>query len=206
MHFNHTCRVPTFAAVHCYSAPCASKTVSQVGITQELPGTDATQQLMAVVSALTAKVDNLTATVSGLSTEFAVFKNQQHTVCSETSTVAPTPFLASGAQQGQRKSAVCQHSLCDPPTKKNKAAGQCATAAAPTPRMDTPAKPVKGATRQPRSLSGWPLLPLLQRTSHLWQTVRKIMQVNGHWSAERRSSATAQSQPGLPALSRTRDP
>ena len=109
---------------------------------------------MAVVSALVAKVDNLTATVSGLSTEFAAFKNQQHTLCSETSTVASTPSLASGAQQGQGESAVCQHSLCDPPTKKDKAAGQCATAAAPTPRMDTPAKPVKGATRQPRSLSG----------------------------------------------------
>ncbi|XP_045102607.1 predicted GPI-anchored protein 58 [Portunus trituberculatus] len=109
---------------------------------------------MAVVSALAAKVDNLTATVSGLSTEFAAFKNQQHTVCSGTSTVAPTPSLASGAQQGQGESAVCQHSLCDPPKKKDNAAGQCATAAAPTPRMDTPAKPVKGATQQPLSPSG----------------------------------------------------
>ncbi|XP_045103033.1 uncharacterized protein LOC123499297 [Portunus trituberculatus] len=34
---------------------------------------------MAVVSALATKVDNLTATGSGLSTEFAAFKNQQHT-------------------------------------------------------------------------------------------------------------------------------
>ncbi|XP_045113670.1 protein ZBED8-like [Portunus trituberculatus] len=89
--------------------------------------------------------------VSGLSTEFAVFKNQQHTVCSGTSTVAPTLSPASGAQQGQGESAVCQHSLCNPPKKKDNAAGQCATAAAPTPRIDTPDKPVKGATRQPWS-------------------------------------------------------
>ncbi|XP_045123589.1 mucin-7-like [Portunus trituberculatus] len=139
--------------------PQHTATVPQAGNTQELPATDATQQLMAVVSALGAKVDNLTATVSGLSTEFAAFKNQQHTVCSGTATVAPTPSLASGAQQGQGESAVCQHSLCDPPKKKDNAAGQCATAAAPTPRMDTPAKPVKGATRQPRSPSGMALLP-----------------------------------------------
>ncbi|MPC98613.1 hypothetical protein E2C01_093987 [Portunus trituberculatus] len=63
--------------------------------------------------------------------------NQQHTVCSETSTVAPTPSLASGAQQGQGESAECQCSLY-PSKKKDNATGQCATAAAPTLRMDTP--------------------------------------------------------------------
>ncbi|MPC84618.1 hypothetical protein E2C01_079362 [Portunus trituberculatus] len=125
--------------------PVPPNTVPQSGITQELPGTDATQQLMPVVSALAAKVDNLTATVSALSYEFASFKNQQHIVCSGTFIVAPTPSPASGAQHGQGERAVCQHSLCDPLKKKDNAAGQCATAAAPTPRMDTPAKPVKGA-------------------------------------------------------------
>ncbi|XP_045112505.1 predicted GPI-anchored protein 58 [Portunus trituberculatus] len=140
--------------------PLCLQTLPQAGITQELPATDTAQQVMAVVSALAAKVDNLTATVSGLSTKFAAFKNQQHTVCSGTSTVAPTPSPASGAQQGQGESAVCQHSLCDPPKKKDNAAGQCAIAAAPTPRMDTPAKPVKGSTRQLRSPSGMAPAPL----------------------------------------------
>ncbi|MPC85528.1 hypothetical protein E2C01_080308 [Portunus trituberculatus] len=109
--------------------PVHPNTVPQAGITQELPATDATQQLMTVVSALAAKVDNLTPTVSGLSTEFAAFKNQQHTVCNGTSTVAPTPSPASGVQQGQGESDVCQHSLCDPPKKKDNAARQCATTA-----------------------------------------------------------------------------
>ncbi|MPC56155.1 hypothetical protein E2C01_050108 [Portunus trituberculatus] len=109
---------------------------------------------MAVESALAAKVDNLSATVSGLSNEFADFKNQQHTVCSGTYNVAPTTSPVSGAQRGQRESDVCQHSLCDPPKKKENAAGQCATAVAPSPRMNTPTKPVKGSVRQPRSSSG----------------------------------------------------
>ncbi|MPC77529.1 hypothetical protein E2C01_071986 [Portunus trituberculatus] len=87
------------------------KTMPQPGVTQELPATDPTQQLMTVVSALAAKVDNLSATVSGLSNEFAAFKNQQHTVCGGTPTVAPTPSPASGAQQGQGESDVCQHSV-----------------------------------------------------------------------------------------------
>ncbi|MPC89463.1 hypothetical protein E2C01_084413 [Portunus trituberculatus] len=99
-------------------SPVPPNTVPQAGFTQELHATDATQQLMAMVSALAAKVDNLTATVSGLSTEFAAFKNQQHTVYSETSTVAPTPSPASGAQQGQGESDVYQHSLCDPTQEK----------------------------------------------------------------------------------------
>ncbi|MPC59429.1 hypothetical protein E2C01_053448 [Portunus trituberculatus] len=59
---------------------------------------------MAVVSMLAAKVDNLSATVSGLSNKFVSFKNQQHTVCSGTSTVAPTPSPASGAQHDQGES------------------------------------------------------------------------------------------------------
>ncbi|XP_045103037.1 protein VASP homolog [Portunus trituberculatus] len=133
--------------------PVPPKTVPQPDITKELPATDATRQLMAVMSVLAAKVDNLSATVSGLSNEFAAFKSQQHTVCSGTSTVAPTPYPASGAQWGQGESDVYQHSLCDPPKKKDNAAGQCATAAAPSPRMDTPTKPVKGAMRQPQSPS-----------------------------------------------------
>ncbi|MPC72057.1 hypothetical protein E2C01_066350 [Portunus trituberculatus] len=126
--------------------PVSPKTVPQPGATQKLPTTYPTQQLMAVVSALAAKVDNLPATVSGLSNEFVTFKNQQHTVCSGTPTVAPTPSSASGAQRGQGGSDVCRHSLCDPPKKKVNAAGQCAAAAAPSPRMDIPAKSVKGAT------------------------------------------------------------
>ncbi|MPC85609.1 hypothetical protein E2C01_080390 [Portunus trituberculatus] len=40
--------------------PVPPKTVPQPGVTQELPATNATQQLMAMVSALAAKVDNLT--------------------------------------------------------------------------------------------------------------------------------------------------
>ncbi|MPC61502.1 hypothetical protein E2C01_055575 [Portunus trituberculatus] len=134
--------------------PVPPKIVPQPGVTQELPATNSTQQLMAVVSTLAAKVDNLSATVSGLSNEFAAFKNQQHTVCSGTSPVAPTPSSASGAQRGQGESDVCQHSLWDPPKKKNNAAGQCATATTPSSRMDTPTKPVKGATQQPWSPSG----------------------------------------------------
>ncbi|MPC84357.1 hypothetical protein E2C01_079095 [Portunus trituberculatus] len=86
---------------------------------------------MAVVSVLAAKVDNLSATVSGLSNEFAAFKNQEHTVCSGTSTVAPTPSPTSGAQRGQGESDVYQHTL-----------------------IDTPTKPVKGATQQSQSPSG----------------------------------------------------
>ncbi|MPC72291.1 hypothetical protein E2C01_066590 [Portunus trituberculatus] len=134
--------------------PVPPKTVPQPGVTQELLAKDPTQQLMLVVSALAAKVDNLSAAVSGLSNEFATFKNQQHTVCSGTSTVAPTPSPASSAQRDQGESDVCQHSLYNPPKKKDNAAGQCATDAAPSSRMDTPTKPVKGATRQSRSPSG----------------------------------------------------
>ncbi|MPC87092.1 hypothetical protein E2C01_081943 [Portunus trituberculatus] len=198
-HFDYTCRVLTFATAHCYSAPCASK--HSAPARQELPATDATHQLMAVVSALAAKVDNLSATVSGLSDEFVTFKNQQHTVCSGTSTVAPTLSPASSAQRGQGESKVCQHSLCDPPKKKDNAAGQCATAAAPSPRIP----PSKGPHDNPRAPQGWPMLPLPQRASHLRQTVMRMLQVNGHWSATRRSAAPAQFQPGLPAPSQTRD-
>ncbi|XP_045126272.1 predicted GPI-anchored protein 58 [Portunus trituberculatus] len=152
---------------------------------------------MAVVSGLAAKVDNLSATVSGLSNEFATFKNQQHTVCSGTSPVAPTPSPASGAQWGQGERDVCQHSLCDPPKKKDNAAGQCATAAAPSPRMDTPTKPVKGAMRQPRSPSGMaPASPASES---------KSPEADCDEDAARRSAVPAQIHPGLPAPSQTRD-
>ncbi|MPC67687.1 hypothetical protein E2C01_061866 [Portunus trituberculatus] len=59
--------------------PVPPKTVPQPGVTQELPATDPTQQLMAVVSELAAKVDNLSATVSVLSNEFAAFTVQEAT-------------------------------------------------------------------------------------------------------------------------------
>ncbi|MPC31866.1 hypothetical protein E2C01_025169 [Portunus trituberculatus] len=120
-HFDYICRVPAFATAHCYSALCASKNSAPA---RHHSGT-ACHRLHPAVN----------GGVSGLSNEFAAFKNQQHTVCSGTSTVAPTTSPASGAQRGQGESDVCQHSLCDPSKKKDNAAEQCATAAAPSPRM-----------------------------------------------------------------------
>ncbi|MPC60905.1 hypothetical protein E2C01_054965 [Portunus trituberculatus] len=83
--------------------PVPPKTVPQPGVTQKLPATDSTQQVMVVVSALAAKVDSLSATVSGLSNEFATFKNQQHTVGSGTSPAAPTPISSEWCSAGPRK-------------------------------------------------------------------------------------------------------
>ncbi|MPC93988.1 hypothetical protein E2C01_089138 [Portunus trituberculatus] len=118
---------------------------------------------MAVVSALAAKVVNLTATVSGHSNEFAAFKNQQHTVCSGTSTVAPTPSPASGAQWGQGES---------DPVRPTQEKGQCWRAMCNcrctlTEDGCPPPKPVKKATRQPRSPSGMtPASPASESKSH----------------------------------------
>ncbi|MPC64436.1 hypothetical protein E2C01_058552 [Portunus trituberculatus] len=122
------------------------------GVTQELFATDPTQQLMAVVSTLAVKA-NLSATVSALNNEVAASKNQQHIVRSGTFPVAPTPSSVSGAKWDQGESDVCQQSLCNPPQEEDNAAGQCAGATAPSPRMDAPTKPVKGATQQPRGPS-----------------------------------------------------
>ncbi|MPC84167.1 hypothetical protein E2C01_078895 [Portunus trituberculatus] len=185
--------------------PVPPKTVPQLGITQELPATDSTQQLMAVVSTLAARVDNLSATVSAFSNEFATFKNQQHTVCSETPTVASTPSPVNGTKQDQGESDVCQHSLCNPLKKKVNAAGQCGTAAAPSPRIDAPPpSQSREPHNNPAAPQEWLLLSLPQKASHLRQTVMRILQVNGNWSAARRSAAPAQFQPGLPAPSQTR--
>ncbi|MPC63307.1 hypothetical protein E2C01_057404 [Portunus trituberculatus] len=77
-----------------------SKLVPQPGGTQELPATDPTQKLMAVVSVLATKVDNLSEMASAHSSEFATFKkNQQHTVPSGTSPMSPTPCPVSDAKR-----------------------------------------------------------------------------------------------------------
>ncbi|MPC59579.1 hypothetical protein E2C01_053603 [Portunus trituberculatus] len=69
----------------------------------------------------------------------------------------PQPHLQRAVLSGtkERVHMTCVSIACaTQPKKRVNAAGQCATATAPSPRMDTPTKPVKGATRQHRSPSG----------------------------------------------------
>ncbi|XP_063889529.1 uncharacterized protein LOC135116174 [Scylla paramamosain] len=110
---------------------------------------------MAVVNMLAAKVDNLSETVSALSYQFATFKKkQQQTVPGGMPPVAPTSCPVSNTKQDQGDSEVCLQSVCNPPQAEDNTAGQCAGAAAPSPRKAAPTKPVTGATRQPQGPSG----------------------------------------------------
>ncbi|MPC62356.1 hypothetical protein E2C01_056440 [Portunus trituberculatus] len=62
-----------------------------------------TQQLMAVVSTLSAKVDNLSTKVPAFTNEFAAFKNQQYTVCSGTSPSGPNFIFSERCSAGPRR-------------------------------------------------------------------------------------------------------
>ncbi|MPC79061.1 hypothetical protein E2C01_073573 [Portunus trituberculatus] len=152
---------------------------------------------MAVVSTLAAKGDNLSATVSGLSNEFSAFKNQQHTVCSGTSTVASTTSPVSGAQRGQGKSDAHLKSVWEALFSFRPLVAQGSVQLLLHPHREW--IPPPSQSREPRdnpgALQGWPLLPLPQRASHLKQSVRRMLQVNGHWSAARSSNPARTASP-----------